>query len=236
MPMRPGCFCTLVTSEDLAQTMTRMGFSTLKDSVLNAGINLKESAGTPSDVLDESSEGQSITETVKSLRKAVLDQAADPDTLFTVQGAKDFTKRTGVKNKLCAGIKPTAEDTNVGVTDPTGDTPVPKPEQMEDTMAVTQTQIDNLTKYFCSSSSSSFCLSNRLCLSSNNISSRKHNYKLYRVSCSWPPYFNILSNLKPNICGILSNSRPGKGFSGGRLSTTRAVYQILATNRFSTGL
>lgn len=146
VPMRPGCFCTLVTGKDLAQTMTRMGFSTLKDSVLDEGIYLKESARvvdaqteTPSDASNESSEGQSITETVKCLRKAVPDQAAevrvlkdvleaikvhnsvliqrlkcpdDPDTLFTMQGAKDFTRHTRVKTKLCAGIKPTDEDTN----------------------------------------------------------------------------------------------------------------------------
>lgn len=37
----------------------------------------------------------------------------DPDTFFTVQGAKDFTRRTGVKTKLCAGI--TEEDINVGL-------------------------------------------------------------------------------------------------------------------------
>ena len=29
------------------------------------------------------------------------------DPLFRVQGAKDFTRRTGVKTELCAGIKPT---------------------------------------------------------------------------------------------------------------------------------
>lgn len=175
VPMRPGCFCTLVTGKDLAQTMTMMGFSTLKDSVLDAGISLKESAGVEnsSDASDESSEGQSITETVKSLRKAMLDQATevqvlkdvleaikvqnsvltqrlkcpdDPDTLFAVQGAKDFTRRTGVKTKLCAGIKPTDKDTNTGVTGPTGGTPAPKSKQMRDTMAVTQTQIDDLIK------------------------------------------------------------------------------------------
>ena len=114
---------------------------TLKDSVLDTGINLKERAGvvyahaeTTSDASDESSEGQSIMETVKSLRKTVLDQAAEvrvlkdvleaikvqntvltqrlkcpdnTDPLFTVQGAKDFTRCTGVITKLCAGIKPT---------------------------------------------------------------------------------------------------------------------------------
>lgn len=180
VPMRPGCFCTMVTGQHLAQTMTRMGFSTLKDSALDAGIDAKDMAPvvcgptvTPSDALDESSQGQSITDTVISLRKAVLHQAAevralkdlleaikvqntvltqrltcpdDPDTLFTMQGANDFTQRTGVKTKLCAGIKPTDEDTNRGVTYPTGDTPSPDHKQMEDKMAVTQTQIDNLIK------------------------------------------------------------------------------------------
>lgn len=183
VPMRPGCFCTLVPGKDLRLSMIRMGFSTLKDSVLDAGcVNLKESSviipdtqTEPSyDVSHESSEGQSITETVRFLRKAVLDQAAevqvlkdvleaikvqnsvltqrltcptDPDTLFTMQGAKDFTRRTGVKTKLCAGITPTDDDTNLGVTDPTTGHPTPMPEEIEDTMAtVTQTQIDNLIK------------------------------------------------------------------------------------------
>lgn len=180
VPMRPGCFCTMVTGPNLAQTMTRMGFSTLKDSALDAGIDAKDSASvvyapteTASDVLDGSSQCQSITETVISLRKAVLHQAEemrvlkdvlqaikvqnnvltqrltcpdDPDTLFTMQGANDFTQRTGVKTKLCAGIKPTDQDTNRGVTYSTGDTLSPKHKQMEDTMAVTQTQIENLIK------------------------------------------------------------------------------------------
>lgn len=180
VPMRPGCFCTMVTGQYLTQTMTRMGFSTLKDSALDAGIDSKDTAPvvcgstvTASDALDESSQGQTMTETVISLRKAVLHQAAevralkdlleaikvqytvltqsltcpdDPDTLFTMQGANDFTQRTGVKTKLCAGIKPTDEDTNRGVTYPTGDTLAPDHKQMEDTMAVTQTQIDNLIK------------------------------------------------------------------------------------------
>lgn len=35
---RPGGSCNLVTGKDLVRTMTRMGFSTLKDSVLDAGI------------------------------------------------------------------------------------------------------------------------------------------------------------------------------------------------------
>lgn len=42
VPMRLGCFCTLVTSEDLTRAMTRMGFSTLKDSTLDAGLEPKE--------------------------------------------------------------------------------------------------------------------------------------------------------------------------------------------------
>ncbi|KAJ7995073.1 hypothetical protein DPEC_G00256140 [Dallia pectoralis] len=121
--------------------------------------------------VDDSSE--SIAETVRSLRKAVQDQAAetqvlknvleaikvqnsvltqrlncpdDPDVLFTLQGAKDFTRRTGVKTKLCAGTKPTDGDINAEATDPIDDTPVPRLEHMDDTMSVTQTQIDNLIK------------------------------------------------------------------------------------------
>ncbi|KAJ7983524.1 hypothetical protein DPEC_G00377220 [Dallia pectoralis] len=42
VPMRPGCYCTIVTSKDLTQTMTRMGFSTIKDSALEAGVTLEE--------------------------------------------------------------------------------------------------------------------------------------------------------------------------------------------------
>ena len=175
VPMRPGCFCTLVTSEDVTRTMTRMGFSAIKDSVLDAGVD--STAGdnittaqmeTISDASDDSSENLSITETVKSLRVAILDQAAElqvlkdvieafkvhnsvltqrlncpdePDTLFTVRGAKDFTRRTGVKTKLCAGV--THEDTNGGLLYPTAN---PKLKQMEDTMDVNPTQIDNLIK------------------------------------------------------------------------------------------
>jgi len=178
VPMRPGCFCTLVTGKDLTRTMTRFGFSTLKDSVLDAGINLKESVElvqteTPSDTSDESSEGRSVTEIVTSLRKIVLDQAAeirvlkdvleaikvqnsvltqrlkcpdDPDTLFTVRGAKDFTRRTGVKTKLCAGLNPIDKGTISVLTETTGDTPDPKREQMEDAVSVPQTQICNLIK------------------------------------------------------------------------------------------
>ncbi|KAK7915592.1 hypothetical protein WMY93_011353 [Mugilogobius chulae] len=39
VPMRPGCFCTLVTGEkELYQAMSRMGFSTLKYRTLEAGV------------------------------------------------------------------------------------------------------------------------------------------------------------------------------------------------------
>lgn len=180
VPMRPGCFCTLVTSEDVRRTMTRMGFSAIKDSVLDAGIDLTAGDSVPtaqmetiSDALDDSYESRSITETLKSLRVAILDQAAElqvlkdvieafkvqnsvltqrlncpdePDTLFTVKGAKDFTRRTGVKTKLCAGVTHTDEDTNGGPTYPTANTSSPKRKQMEDTMDVNPTQIDNLIK------------------------------------------------------------------------------------------
>ncbi|KAE8277998.1 hypothetical protein D5F01_LYC23933 [Larimichthys crocea] len=174
VPMRPGCFCTLVSGTDVAQTMTRMGFSTLKDSLLDAGLNLNNDQRESSSHHDESSERQTINEAVESLREAVLGQAAemqalkdvleamkvqngvltqtlkcphDPDSLFTVQGAEDFTRRTGVKTKLCAGVKPTREDTNIEVTDPTGgDTPAPEPKQMEEVTPVSQAQMDNLIK------------------------------------------------------------------------------------------
>ena len=65
VPMRPGCFCTLVKGKDLPKNMIRMGFSTLKDSVLDAGVNPKDSPGfaeaqaeseTPFDASEECSE------------------------------------------------------------------------------------------------------------------------------------------------------------------------------------
>lgn len=180
VPMRPGCFCTLLTGKDVAQTMTRMGFSTLKESVLDAGINLKRNIErlhqsqneTSSEMSgDDNYEERSVMETIKLLRKAMLDQAVevrvlkdvleavkvqnsvlaqrlkcpdDPDTFFMVEGAKDFTRRTRVQTKLCAGIKPTDEDINLGGTEATGYTH-PEPEHMAD-MAVIHTQIDNLIK------------------------------------------------------------------------------------------
>ena len=179
VPMRPGCYCTPGTGKDIAQLMTRMGFSTLKDSVLDAGLDVDEiSAGVVDTQTETNSDGSKesadvLTETVKSLATAVLDQAAvvralkdvieamkvqtsvltqrvkfpnDPDTLFTVQGAEDFTRRTGVKTKLCAGIRPTDEDTNTRATNPPGETLAPNSEHTEETMAVAQTQIDTLIK------------------------------------------------------------------------------------------
>ena len=180
VPMRPGCFCTLVTSEDVTRTMTRMGFSTIKDSVLDAGVDVlagdgiaAAQMGTISDASDDSSESPKIMETVKSLRVAILDQAAElqvlkdvieafkvhnsvltqrltcpdePDTLFTFKGAKDFTRRTGVTTKLCAGVTHIDEDTNGELLYPIANTSSFELKQMEDTMAVTPTQIDNLIK------------------------------------------------------------------------------------------
>lgn len=139
VPMRPGCFCALAEREDLRSTMIRLGFSTLKDSHLDAGATNDSVHGTSENLTNPAGvscpDSESIYDTVRFLRKAVTEQVTqvqllkdlltaitvqnsvltqrlespdDPDTLFTVRGAKDFTKRTGVKTKLCAGL-PTEE-------------------------------------------------------------------------------------------------------------------------------
>lgn len=165
VPMRPGCFCVAVGPKDLPSVMTRMGFSSLKDHVLDAGAK----RGVEDGELGESSPCQTLAETVQSLKKVVLDQATevrvlrdvleairiqndlftrmlgrpcDGDALFTFQGAKEFTKRTGVKTKLCAGVIPTDRDANVDANP--GDTVVS--DQRDSDMALNQTQVDELLK------------------------------------------------------------------------------------------
>lgn len=146
VPMRPGCFCTLVARKDLPLALRRMGFSSLKATSLEASIHTRQYQtafeGTreePSDVLQGESSGDQEdthqqephdTETVQkvAVNKQVseiqmlkdmleytqvenyvmrqkLKHPNDPDTLFTMRGAKDFSTRTGVDTQLCAGVK-----------------------------------------------------------------------------------------------------------------------------------
>ncbi len=150
-----------------------MGFSKLKDSVLDAGLEPKEGPATADLQSRDNFKGQMVMEAVASLKKVILQQAdelqllrdvleamkvqnsiltqklkcpGDPDTLFTLQGAKDFTRCTGVTTKLCAGIKPTDENSNPEEIDPVDEPPLPppEPELLKDTMDLPP--VDNLVK------------------------------------------------------------------------------------------
>lgn len=138
-PMRPGCFCVLVSAKDLAATMTRMGFSVAKTRTLDAGANppaTEDDRGTLGPLL---AGGQGERDDDAHLSKIMSDQLAeirvlkdmleamkvqnhlftrllkgpDKDALFTLRGAEDFSRRTGVETKLCAGDTDIAADTQV---------------------------------------------------------------------------------------------------------------------------
>ena len=77
----------------------------MKDSVLDAGVDAKDNVYAPtetaSDALDESSQGQSITETVISLRKAVLHQAEEVRVLkYVLQAIKVQTHCSRCKEQM----------------------------------------------------------------------------------------------------------------------------------------
>ncbi|KAL3997042.1 hypothetical protein ACER0C_009698 [Sarotherodon galilaeus] len=127
-PMRPGCFCVVVSAKDLPSTMTRMGFSSVKDATLDAGEK-PLGVSTPCDPEPLSSAERVGRQDTEALRKMVADQTAemrllkdaleavkvqnnlftrllkgqDEDALFTLRGAKEFSRRTGTETKLCAG-------------------------------------------------------------------------------------------------------------------------------------
>ena len=100
-------------------------------------------------MLDQAAEVRALKDVLEAMmvQNSVLTTGLkypnDADTLFTVQGAKDFTKRTGVKTRLCAGGKPKGGDTNECVTEPKGDS---VPDRINEMMADNQAQIDNLIK------------------------------------------------------------------------------------------
>nr|BBA49208.1 capsid maturation protease [Oryzias latipes] len=134
VPMRPACFCVALTDKDLvSRTMTRMGFCSVKDKALEAGLRPDE-GGSPWEPEGTGHpglrEGESSEDGIEAVRRLAIKQAdelraledvlkaikvqngvlaqrlkwpQDPDTLFTMRGAKDFTERTGVSNRLCAG-------------------------------------------------------------------------------------------------------------------------------------
>lgn len=164
-PMRPGCFCVVVSAKDLPSTMTRMGFSCSKDAALDAGekpLGLSTTLCAPETLTSAERVGQQDAE---ALRKMVADQTAemrllkdaleavkvqnnlftrllrgpDEDALFTLRGAREFSRRTGTGTKLCAG-------------DTTDEKPLDRePEQTSDArnageMAATQSQVDEILK------------------------------------------------------------------------------------------
>lgn len=164
-PMRPGCFCVVVSAKDLPSTMTRMGFSCSKDTTLDAGekpLGLSTTLCAPETLTSAERVGQQDAE---ALRKMVADQTAemrllkdaleavkvqnnlftrllrgpDEDALFTLRGAREFSRRTGTGTKLCAG-------------DTTDEKPLDRePEQTSDArnageMAATQSQVDEILK------------------------------------------------------------------------------------------
>lgn len=162
-PMRPGCFCVVVSPKDLASTMTRMGFSTVKSHTLEAGENPLEPESDCVNSVPMSSGEQTVEPDNNSLSKMLSDQLAeirvlkdmleavkvqnnlftrllkgpDKDALFTLRGAKDFSRRTGTETKLCAGD--------------TTDTIQEESQHVSDTygvgdMAATQAQMDELLK------------------------------------------------------------------------------------------
>lgn len=160
-PMRPGCFCVLVSSKDLAATMTRMGFSTVKTRTLDAGATTPVAEATCATPSPLSAGRQGERDDTICLSKMLSDQLAeirvlkdmleavkvqnnlftrllkgpDKDALFTLRGAEDFSRRTGVETKLCAGDTDKALDTNN--TTETCDA---------DDMAATQAQMEELLK------------------------------------------------------------------------------------------
>lgn len=73
VPMRPGCFCVVVEPKDLASSMIRMGFSSLKNYTLDAGAT----RGTADGKSGTRSQHEDFTTTVQSLKKVVLDQATE---------------------------------------------------------------------------------------------------------------------------------------------------------------
>lgn len=157
-PMRPGCFCVLVCAKDLSATMNRMGFSVVKNRTLDAGATAADdNCVTPSPVSREQASGERGN--ANSMTKMLSDQLAeirvlkdmleavkvqnnlftrllkgpDQDALFTLRGAKDFSRRTGVETKLCAGDTDEGLDNNKSGTCNGG-------------MAATQAQIEELLK------------------------------------------------------------------------------------------
>lgn len=134
VPARPGCYCQRVASAECEPTMRKMGFSSIKNATLNAGLGDETSTAKTDE--DAFRVDNSISGLVRSFETIIRDQATemtvlkdvldalkiqnglftrlvanpnDEDIRFTLQGAKDFTKRTGVKTQLSAGIESTDE-------------------------------------------------------------------------------------------------------------------------------
>lgn len=148
VPVRPGCFCVAVADGDaVTRTMIRMGFCSVKDAALEAGLRPEDEGSRPADVPQGDGEGsrgegedaESVgdagvpqgpedearaamtllakqAEEIRALKDALkavkvqngvlkqrLSSPEDPDAMFTARGARDFTERTGLRNKLCAG-------------------------------------------------------------------------------------------------------------------------------------
>lgn len=176
-PMRPGCFCVVVSRKDLSSTMMRMGFSIVKDSILQAGEKpgpgetLDAGASEPATecVASESSfvpPHEDAVQDVQSLHKMLTDQMTeirilkdmleavkvqnnlftrllkgpDEDALFTLQGAREFSRRTGTETRLCAGDN-TTDDERVN-----RDREHTSIVSADTNMSVTQAQVDEILK------------------------------------------------------------------------------------------